>query len=264
MRNQSDYLSLKDFLEEKYHKYHQSDFIPNDPLSIPHLFNKKQDIEISGFFAAVLAWGQRKTIIQKCHVLLNLMDNSPYDFILNHQEKDLIPFLDFKHRTFNDIDLLYFIHFFQWFYQRHESLEDAFCIGWEDHENVMENLLVNFNHLFFSLPDFPSRTKKHISTPSNQSACKRINMFLRWMVRQDEKGIDFGIWKKINPSQLIAPCDVHVDRVSRKLGLISRKQTDWMTAIELTKNLRIFDPQDPVKYDFALFGLGIEERWGNG
>ncbi len=258
----SELVKLKDFLDEKYERYHIGDFIPDDPLSIPHQFSLVQDIEIAGFFASIFAWGQRKTIIQKCQSLLQMMDNTPYDFIINHHEDDLKPFLNFKHRTFNDTDVLYFIAFLKWFYQKHDSLEEAFCVEWENHEDVMERLLVNFHDLFFSLPDFPARTKKHISTPAHKSACKRLNMFLRWMVRKDDKGIDFGIWQKIKPSQLIAPCDVHVDRVSRQLGLITRKPTDWWTAVELTKNLRLFDPNDPIKYDFALFGLGIEQKWG--
>ncbi|MBN7815952.1 TIGR02757 family protein [Algoriphagus pacificus] len=252
---------LKDFLDEKVNQYNQPGFIPNDPISIPHRFSKKEDIEITGFFASILAWGQRKTIINKCLELFQMMDNAPYDFLINHQEADLKPFLDFKHRTFNDIDTLYFIHFLGWFYKNHSSLEEAFLLGWNHNENAMESMLKSFHDFFFHLPDSPSRTRKHIATPARKAACKRINMYLRWMVRQDDKGVDFGIWKKIKPSQLICPCDLHVDRVGRKLGLITRKQTDWLTAIELTDRLREFDPIDPVKYDFALFGLGIEERF---
>ncbi len=252
---------LKDFLEGKVEQYNQPDFIPNDPVSIPHNFSLKQDIEISGFFAAILAWGQRKTIINKCKELFQMMDNAPYDFLLHHEEKDLSPFLNFKHRTFNDVDTLYFIHFLAWFYRQHESLEEAFLLGQTDALDAMESMLSRFHEFFFSLPDAPARTKKHIATPTRKAACKRINMYLRWMVRQDDKGVDFGIWKKISPSQLICPCDMHVDRVGRKLGLINRKQTDWLTAVELTERLREFDPSDPVKYDFALFGLGIEEKF---
>lgn len=252
---------LKIFLNEKVQQYNHIDFIPLDPISIPHRFTKKQDIEISGFIAAILAWGQRKTIINKCSALLEMMDNAPYDFILHHQENDLKPFLRFKHRTFNDIDTLYFIDFFSRYYRQHSSLEDAFCIGWEDSPDVMGLLLSNFHDLFFNDPEAPQRTRKHIATPKRKSACKRINMFLRWMIRQDNQGVDFGIWDKIKPYQLICPCDVHVDRVARKLGLITRKQTDWVTAVELTRSLREFDPLDPVKYDFALFGLGVGEKF---
>lgn len=252
---------LKGFLDEKVEQYNQPGFIPNDPISIPHLYQKKQDIEISGFFAAILAWGQRKTIISKCLELMEMMDHAPHDFMLNHQDSDLKVFLNFKHRTFNDIDTLYFIHFFSWFYKNHSSLEEAFLVGTNYAGDAMEGMLIRFHELFFSLPEAPHRTKKHIATPARKSACKRMNMYLRWMVRSDRKGVDFGIWEKIKPAHLICPCDLHVDRVARKLGLITRKQTDWQTAIELTEKLREFDPQDPVKYDFALFGLGIEEKF---
>lgn len=252
---------LKEFLDSKVEQYNQPNFIPNDPVSIPHSFSKKQDIEIAGFFASILAWGQRKTIINKCIELFQMMDNAPHDFLLNHQEYELAPFLNFKHRTFNDIDTLYFIHFLSWFYQSHDSLEEAFLLGWNKDSDAMESILTEFHKFFFHLPDAPQRTRKHIATPARKAACKRINMYLRWMVRKDEKGVDFGIWNKIQPSQLICPCDLHVDRVGRKLGLITRKQTDWLTALELTERLREFDPEDPVKYDFALFGLGIEEKF---
>ncbi len=235
-------------------------FIAHDPVSIPHAFTKKQDIEISGFFAAILAWGQRQTIINKCKELLNWMDGSPYDFILNHQEEDLRRFLNFKHRTFNATDALYFIEFFRIFYKNHASLEEAFSPFMKEGQNV-EPALVGFQHLFFGLEEYPERTRKHVASPERNSACKRLNMFLRWMVRKDGKGVDFGIWENIQPSQLVCPCDVHVVRVARKLGLITRKQTDWKTALELTQNVIAFDPVDPVKYDFALFGLGIEEKF---
>ena len=252
---------LKEFLDEKVAKYNQPGFITLDPVSIPHQYSKKQDIEISGFFASILAWGQRKTIINKCNELFMLMDNAPHDFMINHREDDLKKLLQFKHRTFNATDTLYFIHFLSWFYQANDSLESAFVQNELMLDNSMEKLLISFHDFFFQLPDAPHRTRKHIATPSRKSACKRINMFLRWMVRQDDKGVDFGIWKKISPSQLICPCDLHVDRVARKLGLITRKQTDWQTALELTERLREFDSNDPVKYDFALFGLGVEEKF---
>jgi uncharacterized protein (TIGR02757 family) len=180
---------------------------------------------------------------------------------VNHSEKDLKPLLNFKHRTFNDLDTLYFIQFFRSFYRDHESLEEAFTIGWKEQADVMGILLTNFHNRFFSLPDAPVRTRKHVATPLRKSACKRITMFLRWMVRKDKKGVDFGHWNTIKPFQLICPCDLHVDRVARRLGLIQRKQTDWITALELTENLRQLDPVDPVKYDFALFGLGIIEKY---
>ena len=260
--------NLKAFLDQKVTQYNRPKFIANDPISIPHLFSKKQDIEIMGFWAATLAWGQRVTIINKCKELITLMDGTPYDFIINHEELDLKKLLHFKHRTFNDIDTLYFISFFRWHYERFESLEEAFVPDYNQslHPQLdgepAEAALNHFRSYFFSLPDFPHRTKKHVSSPLKKSTCKRLNMFLRWMVRKDNHGVDFGIWNKLKPADLICPCDLHVDRVARKLKLIHRKQTDWQTATELTQNLREFDPLDPVKYDFALFGLGIEERWG--
>lgn len=279
---------LQAFLDAKVAQYNRPEFIGNDPIVIPHSFTKKQDIEIMGFWAAILAWGQRVTIINKCRQLIALMDGAPYDFIMNHREPDLKKLLQFKHRTFNDVDTLYFIQFFRWHYQNFESLEDAFipkppgplrgefevfptgedlggafCSpplgGWG-----VEASLNHFRQYFFSLPDYPHRTKKHISSPSQKSTCKRLNMFLRWMVRKDDCGVDFGIWNKISAAELIMPCDLHVDRVARNLKLITRKQTDWQTAVELTDHLRTFDPLDPVKYDFALFGLGIEEKFGFG
>ena len=253
-------INLRCFLDAKVAQYNRPEFIKNDPVCIPHLFTKKQDIEIMGFWAAMLAWGQRITIINKCRELIALMDGTPYDFIMNHEEIDLKKLLQFKHRTFNDIDTLYFIAFFRHHYSVHESLEDAFIAPGP--LKGAEEALNHFRSYFFSLPDFPHRTKKHVSSPSQKSTCKRLNMFLRWMVRKDNYGVDFGIWNKIKPADLICPCDLHVDRVARKLKLITRKQTDWQTAIELTEKLRELDPTDPVKYDFALFGLGIEERWG--
>jgi uncharacterized protein (TIGR02757 family) len=251
--------NLKSFLDSKVIQYNHPEFISDDPVSIPHLFSRKQDIEIMGLWAAVLAWGQRVTIINKCRELIALMDGAPYDFIINHQETDLKKLLQFKHRTFNDIDTLYFISFFRHHYSNHESLESAFIP--DDGNYSPFRGLSGFRNYFFSLPDYPNRTKKHISSPSQKSTCKRLNMFLRWMVRKDDCGVDFGIWNQIKPSELIVPCDLHVDRVARKLNLITRKQTDWQTAVELTERLREFDPADPVKYDFALFGLGIFEKF---
>jgi len=253
-----NFQDLKDFLDSKVAQYNRSNFIENDPVSIPHRFKKKQDIEIAGLFAAVLAWGQRVTIINKSRELLNIMGDTPYDFLLGHKPHELRPFEKFKHRTFNAVDLLYFIKFLSHFYRRHNSLEDAFKVSTES-ENV-ERGLIHFHRLFFSL-DHPGRTQKHISTPERKSACKRINMYLRWMVRKDDKGVDFGIWKKISPAQLICPCDLHVERVARKLKLMGPGPLNWKSALELTGNLKKLDSQDPVKYDFALFGLGIEEKF---
>ena len=249
---------VAELLEAKYEQYNRPEFIPHDPISIPHRFSQKQDIEIMGFWASVLAWGQRKTIINKCRELSTLMDDAPYDFVKHHQESDLKRFLAFKHRTFNATDTLYFLHFFQQFYQKHDSLEEAFLVPGLTPESTIEPNLRYFHDHFCGLDDFPARTRKHIATPARKSSCKRLAMFLRWMVRQDDRGVDFGIWTRLRPSQLICPCDVHVDRVARHLGLITRPQTDWLTATELTHTLRQLDPHDPVKYDFALFGLGIE------
>ncbi len=216
-----------------------------------------------GFWSAMLAWGQRITIINKCKELINLMDGAPFDFITNHQEKDLIRFFDFKHRTFNATDALYFISFFKNHYLTNNSLESAFIPAKGSillSVEPIENYLNHFQQYFFSLPDYPHRTRKHVSSPTNKSTCKRLNMFLRWMVRKDKTGVDFGIWNTIKTSELICPLDLHVERVSRKLGLITRKQCDWQTALELTQNLRKFSSIDPVKYDFALFGMGIEKE----
>ncbi|MCX2451672.1 TIGR02757 family protein [Pedobacter sp. PLR] len=286
-----EFLELKDFLDYKVEQYNRPNFITNDPICIPHRFSKKQDVEIAAFFAAILAWGQRKTIINKCTELFERMDNAPYDFMLQHSDEDLKGLLGFKHRTFNDTDLLYFVSFFKFHYEQSDSLETAFLAPKpEFREEYLEEVplkgkaqkgyasaacmlselektppteqaLNYFRSYFFSLPDFPKRTIKHVSSPMQKSTCKRLNMFLRWMVRKDNKGVDFGLWNTVKPSDLICPCDVHVDRVARKLGMISRKQTDWQTAVELTKKLAEFDPLDPVKYDFALFGLGVEEKF---
>jgi uncharacterized protein (TIGR02757 family) len=250
---------LKEFLDEKVDRYNRRGFIEHDPIQIPHLFKKLQDIEIAGFLIATLAWGQRKTIISKGHELMNLMDNSPHDFILHQKAADLKRISQFKHRTFNTTDLLYFISFFKQFYKEHKSLEMAFLNG-SDRLADMESSLGHFHDLFFSLPDFPVRTRKHVATPARGSACKRINMFLRWMVRHDDRGVDFGLWKNISPAQLICPVDLHVERVARQLKLIKRNSVGWEMAVELTNNLRKFDPADPVKYDFALFGLGVDEK----
>ncbi len=250
---------IKEFLDAKVSLFNRPSFIENDPICIPHLFSKQQDIEVMGFFAAILAWGQRKTIINKCNELIERFDGAPAQFIQEHQEQDLKQLLGFKHRTFNDTDLLYFVTFLRFHYQSFSSLEDAFLISQQDAQVFsMEQALNAFKAYFFSLPDHPIRTKKHISSPAQKSSCKRLNMFLRWMVRKDDQGVDFGIWNRISPSALICPCDVHVDRVARRFGLIASDKINWKTALELTENLKAFDPMDPVKYDFALFGIGVE------
>lgn len=250
-------LKLKELLDKKTEQYNNSEFIVNDPISIPHSYTLLQDIEIMGFFASIFAWGQRKTIINKCRELANRMDNSPYQFIKEHSDSDLQKLLNFKHRTFNDTDLLYCIHFLKYHYSSNQSLENAF---FKENNMDVESALNNFQSYFFSLPDAPKRTRKHIPSPIQKSACKRLNMYLRWMVRQDKNGVDFGIWKSVKPAALICPLDLHVERTARKLGLLERDKPDWKAAIELTENLKILDKDDPVKYDFALFGISIEEK----
>jgi uncharacterized protein (TIGR02757 family) len=249
---------LAQILNDKFEYYNKQEFIINDPISIPHKFSKKEDVEISGFLAAILSWGQRKTIINKANELLSFMDNAPHEFIMNFESKDLIPFEGFKHRTFNGTDALYFMEVLQFIYHKHGGLEKAFTNKLSRTDLNIKNALDSFKELFFSLEYFPERTKKHIASPVSNSACKRINMFLRWMVRKDDKGIDFGIWNGISTSQLICPCDVHVERVARHLGLINQVKPNWKMAEELTNKLKVFDKNDPVKYDFALFGLGVE------
>jgi uncharacterized protein (TIGR02757 family) len=257
---------LRKFLDRKVAEYNRPAFIVNDPISIPHQFTQKQDIEIAGFFAAIFSWGNRTTIIRKSQELMQLMDHSPYQFILQHEQEDLKRFLDFKHRTFNATDLLYFIAFFRHHYSLYPSLEDAFLLpgasGSDSGDSHRaEESLSFFHHYFFSLEDAPARTRKHIASPEKNSGCKRINMFLRWMARKDDKGVDFGIWNRIPASRLICPVDVHVARVAKHFGLLTRPQPDWQAALELTAQLRILDAQDPVKYDFALFGLGVMEKF---
>ncbi len=252
---------LVKFLNKKVDEFNQPFFIKDDPICIPHSFTKKQDIEIAGFFAAIFAWGNRVTIINKSKELLSLMDNAPYDFCLQHNDTQLKKLMTFKHRTFNATDLLYFIEFLKFHYSSHDSLESAFTKNLHPKDETIENGLIGFYNYFFSLPDIPERTRKHIASPLKNSSCKRLNMYLRWMVRSDNKGVDFGIWKKIKPSQLICPLDVHVVRVARKLNILHRNQTDWLTAKELTRYLCNLDTNDPVKYDFALFGLGAIEHF---
>ena len=251
--------NLKQLLDQRAALYNRREFIATDPISVPHRFSAKQDIEIAGLFAAVLAWGNRTTIINNANRIMQLMDEAPYDFLLNHHETDLKRFLSFAHRTFNATDLLYFIYFLQDHYQRFHSLEDAFVPAATYKEVTIEQALIHFHHYFFSI-EHPERTRKHISTPSRNSACKRLCMYLRWMVRADDQGVDFGIWKKISPAQLITPLDVHVARVAKRLKLLPDEKSNWKNALLLTEQLRAFDSYDPVRYDFALFGLGAEER----
>ncbi|HMH22574.1 MAG TPA: TIGR02757 family protein [Puia sp.] len=250
-----DQRDLRKFLNRKTDEYNRPSFIAQDPVSIPHRFSKRQDIEIAGFFAAIFSWGHRTIIIRKTSELMALMDNAPHQFVLQHGENDLRKLLGFRHRTFNATDLLYFVDFFKQHYTGHDSLEDAFLGA------TGKEALTGFYHYFFSLGQAPPRTYKHIASPEKNSSCKRLNMFLRWMVRKDDKGVDFGIWQKISPSSLICPLDVHVARVARRFGLLTRTQTDWQAAQELTDQLLVLDKDDPVKYDFALFGLGVMEKF---
>lgn len=253
---------LIDLLNEKAAYYEQPAFIEQDPISIPHRFTLLQDIEISAFFAATLAWGNRTTIINSCNRLLHLMDNAPYQFIRHHSEKERKRFLHFVHRTFNATDLIVFIDFLQQHYRQEHSLETAFTHHYSSQYQDTASALNHFYFYFFPAGnEYPIRTQKHVAAPSKKSSCKRLNMFLRWMVRSPDKGVDFGLWKKIKPNQLVCPVDVHVGRVAKRLGLLQRKQMDWRAATELTEALRSLDANDPVKYDFALFGMGVMEQF---
>lgn len=246
---------LKDFLDEKVELYNRPKFIETDPVQIPHLFTRKEDREIAGFLTATIAWGNRKSILKNAHKLMELMDQAPFQFVMQHEESDLERLSPFVHRTFNAIDLQFFIKSLRNIYQNHDGLETIF------QKNATKTSLQPAIHAlknhFFEIPH-PSRTTKHVSDPLKNSAAKRINMFLRWMVRNDNAGVDFGIWK-IAPALLSCPLDVHSGNVARKLGLLSRKQNDSKALAELDISLRHLDPDDPVKYDFALFGLGVFE-----
>ncbi len=244
---------LYDLLEKKYFEFSRLNFIDDDPISIPHKFSKKEDIEISGFLTAIISWGQRKTIINNANRLLEIMDHAPADFIRNHQEIDLEKAIGFVHRTFNADDLMYFFTALQEIYKNSGGLEQEFTVN-----KAVDNSgrLSNFKKSFFKLEHL-KRTEKHIADPLKGSTAKRINMYLRWMVRTNKEGIDFGIWKTMNPSDLMLPLDIHTSTVGRKLGLLKRKQNDWKAVNEITTQLRLFDAKDPIKYDFALFGMGI-------
>ncbi|MFA9188520.1 TIGR02757 family protein [Flavobacterium sp. FBOR7N2.3] len=247
---------LKDFLDEKVLQYNTLDFIESDPVQIPHLFTQKEDIEIAGFLSATIAWGNRKMIIKNSHRMMELMGNTPYDFVMSHSDEDLVRLETFVHRTFNGQDFIGFIKSLQNIYKNHDGLEALFAKHQET--NSMQKSISEFKKTFFDIPHL-ARTQKHISDPLNNSAAKRINMYLRWMCRQDNKGVDLGIWKTIPPAFLSCPLDVHSGNVARKLGLLTRKQNDGKALFELDSKLREFDSTDPVKYDFALFGLGVFE-----
>ncbi|WP_378173320.1 TIGR02757 family protein [Aquimarina sp. SS2-1] len=249
---------LKEFLDEKAFFYEQPKFIETDPVQIPHLFTKKEDIEIAGFLTATISWGNRKSILNNAHKLMELLGNAPYDFVQNHTDTDLENLEGFVHRTFNSTDLTYFIKALQNIYRKYGDIEGFFKqFGSETH---LQNAIHYFKKEFFTLPHL-SRTQKHVSDPHKNSAAKRINMFFRWMVRDAKAGVDLGVWKNLSPTQLSCPLDVHSGNVARKLNLLSRKQNDGKALYELDVNLRLLDPLDPVKYDYALFGLGVFEKF---
>lgn len=251
-----NFTELKEFLDEKVLLYNNKNFIDSDPVQIPHLYTQKEDIEIAGFLAATIAWGNRKMIINNSHKLMQIMGESPYDFVQNHTEIHLEKLTNFVHRTFNSTDAITFIKGLQHIYKNHSDLESVFSKHIEN--NSTQKSISEFKKIFFEIPHQP-RTQKHISDPLNGSAAKRINMFLRWMVRNDKNGVDLGIWKSIPTAALSCPLDVHSGNVARKLELLKRKQNDAKALFELDTNLRLLDPNDPVKYDFALFGLGVFE-----
>ena len=247
---------LKEFLDTKVSLYNNPKFIDSDPIKIPHKFSKKEDIEIIGFLTATIAWGNRKSIITNANKMAKLMDFSPFDFVINHRASDLENLNGFVHRTFNAEDFKQFIKSLRHIYQTHGGLESSFnkyCT-----EESLQVSIHKFKNVFFEIKHL-KRSEKHVSDPLRNSAAKRINMYLRWMVRNDNNGVDFGIWKSLKPSQLSCPLDVHSGNVARKLGLLKRKQNDAKALLELDTALRKLDPTDPVKYDFALFGLGVFE-----
>ena len=247
---------VRKLLDKAVGLYNHVDFIENDPIQIPHRFSRKEDIEIAGFLSASIAWGQRKSIIKNANLLMDLMDNSPYQFLM--EEKEFVRFNRFVHRTFNGIDCLFFLNSLKNIYQNYGGLEQVFTDGFQKNETIF-GALHHFRNLFLNMPH-EARSRKHLSDVTTNSAAKRLNMFLRWMVRKDDTGVDFGLWRNIPMSALMLPLDVHTGDVGRALGLISRKQNDWKTVEEVTGILRTFDAQDPIKYDFALFGMGIEAQ----
>lgn len=249
---------IKELLDEKYFQFNKTDFIQTDPISIPHQFTKKEDIEISAFLVATIAWGQRTSIINNGNKLMRLMNNEPYDFILNFSKADEHRFSEFVHRTFNSDDCVFFLQSLKNIYTKHGGLEKAFSIGITKHEQNVQLAIVNFRTLFLQ-PNHLTRVEKHVSNPAAKSSAKRLCMYLRWLVRKDKLGVDFGLWKSISPSQLCLPLDLHTGNVSRKLGLLTRTQNDWQAVTEITEVLKTFDAKDPIKYDFALFGLGAFE-----
>lgn len=250
---------IKQFLDEKHDLYNQPGFIETDPIQVPHQFSKKEDIEIAAFLTATIAWGQRTTIIKNAKRIVELLDNEPHDFVIHHSAKDLSRLSSFVHRTFNGIDLQFFIESLKNIYLNHQGLEQVFLQGYSPEHSVYQSL-VHFRETFFEVP-FETRSSRHISSVAKNSAAKRLNMFLMWMVRNDKRGVHFGLWKNMNSADLRIPLDVHSGNTGRKLDLLIRKQNDWKAVMELTKSLQEFDSLDPIKYDFALFGLGVFEKF---
>ena len=251
--------NIKSFLDEKIQLFNRAEFIETDPIQVPALFTTKENIEIAGFLAATLAWGQRPTIIRNAMKLTALMQNNPIEFLLNSSEEDWAMFQSFKHRTFNGTDCIYFLKSMKNIYQNHGGLEQVFTDGFRNGNSIF-SALVYFRKVFFEL-EHERRTEKHVSDIEKGAAAKRLNMYLRWMVRNDTSNVDFALWKQIPSSALMLPLDVHTGNVARKLGLLTRTQNDWRAVEEITAKLREFDPEDPIKYDFALFGLGVFEKF---
>lgn len=251
--------NIQSFLDQKVLSFNHSTFIETDPIQVPALFTTKENIEIAGFLAATLAWGQRPTIIRNSLKLISLMNNNPIEFLLSTPEEEWDVFQSFKHRTFNGSDCLYFLKSLKNIYQNHGGLEQVFTDGFRDEKTIFGSLIY-FRKVFFEL-EHEHRTEKHISNVEKGAAAKRLNMYLRWMVRSDKAGVDFGLWKQIPASALMLPLDVHTGNVARKLGLLTRTQNDWRAVEEITAKLREFDTEDPIKYDFALFGLGVFEKF---
>jgi len=258
MEQNSDFAAIKRLLDNRIEQYNRPDFIDSDPVQIPHRFARKEDIEIAGFLTATISWGQRKSIINNANHLMELMDNTPYDFLMEAGKEDWDGVSRFVHRTFNGDDCLFFLASLKNIYLHHQGLEHVFTMGFQSGGNI-SSALIHFREVFLSIPH-ANRVCKHISDVSSNSAAKRLNMYLRWMVRDDDPGVDFGLWKNIPASSLMLPLDVHSGEVARGLGLLTRKQNDWKAVEEITAILRLFDPSDPVKYDYALFGIGVFER----
>ncbi len=253
-----DLTELKDFLDEKVELFNKPTFIETDPIQVPQKFTQKEDIEISGFLTATIAWGNRTAIIKNAERLNSLMGNQPFDFVLNASNSEIQQLQKFVHRTFNGTDCIYFINSLKNIYKNYGGLQSVLETGFQNEKSV-KSALANLFEIFFELPG--ERTRKHISNVQKGSSGKRLNMFLRWMVRNDKSGVDFGVWEGIPASKLMLPLDVHTGNVGRKLGILQRKSNDWKAVEEITKTLRKFDPTDPIKYDFALFGLGAFEKF---